>query len=361
MKNVFWRVCLCWVLLLMMGLGVSFYALFYSHRLPGVTVQWWLSKQYPDVTLEDFDYKQRSLVFLKEVLFDKIKFSLRRGNIFYSGELGQFQCQSNRHLWKKEKRLTVLMKEGNLKIVGVEKTFELKGINLNVEFRTLNNKVVDFKGDLIVRELSQGKNVLRNLSSNLQGTARKMTFTDVEAEGYGGRFKGEVVFNDLSQQQYEARFDFDDLDFNQLRQLNDLAFSQMEGTTDGSINVLGQGSTLKDVELNLNLAKGSLVKAYFWAIAAQSGLKTVQLQQLEQSIKKDAYEPVEKGIVQLKSQGKDRLEVNLNLMSQKLSVNENVTVDVRFDVPIEQWLSKIDMVLIKTIEQLKDYLLQPVL
>ncbi len=323
-------------LLLLVFLSAAFYTVFYSRWFPRFILSQWLKRNWPEVRVQSLAYKKRYCHFFQEIGFEDLKGTLRKGTLLYQFHCPFLKIKAFNGFGNQNKGLELIVEEARLVVL----PFRVEGLNLNLRLILGGDKVPRLQGRMKASFLFVGAEHLEEISGLLKGEGNSLKVKDLSATGYDGHWHGDISVDDLSLLSYNVDLKYQDVDLQKMRSLNAQFFSQAEGKMSGAIRMAGQKEGLETLVLGVRIHPGGAIKASLLKPIVGYFPQSIQKKDLEDLIKKDGDIPVDKAAWELENKGSQDLTTRLDLESERLNLDLNLTMDIHTDSPLGDWVER---------------------
>ena len=173
---------------------------------------------------------------------------------------------------------------------------------------------------------------LTNIASNVRVDREKMIWDRFQAGFYEGRIKGKVSLDYGQYLPYRINVKFKNVNVTQLEGINSKVFSQLHAFVDGSLDIQGDTRRIHALKCSLDAPDGGRLKAsvmnqlldYLPSISNQR-------KELEKLIKTGGYFRLDEAYLEVENTGEDKLSNTINLVSDELNLNANLSVDINIE------------------------------
>ncbi len=208
-------------------------------------------------------------------------------------------------------------------------------LNGYAQFEGFNFKQLD--AVLTAAAIEYDKYLLADISTKLQADIKQVTGSDFKAGLYKGNLNGQIRLEYLPQLTYYVDMALAGVDIEELTKALP-ALSSMKGVVYGSIKLWAQADQLIELKAQFNQPKGGQIKAELLSYLAQY---IPQRQQIEALIKDKADIFLDRADMSVSSLSDKKLAAQIKLLSAKLNLDMNVTIDINIDDGLLSLLSNL--------------------
>ncbi len=209
----------------------------------------------------------------------------------------------------------------------VSDTINVSDLSLSghAQFQRFNFKQLDAVLKAVAVEYN--KYLLADMSTKLQADTKQAVLGDFNAGFYKGTLNGVIRVDYLPQLTYRVDMALAGIDIEELTKAMP-ALSSMKGIVYGGVKLQGQADQLIELNAQFNEPKGGQIKAEVLSYLAQY---IPQRQQIEALIKDKADIFLDRADMRISSVSDKKLAAQIKLLSTKLNLDMNVTVDINID------------------------------
>jgi hypothetical protein len=257
------------------------------------------------------------------LLIEHLNCKLKINGFTYFVSTGNIHVSNLWHLFKSQSSLPLVI--SNLTIVSDSVNVSDLALNGQAQFNGFNFNYLDAK--LKVRAFEFDKYALTSLGASLMVDISQAKLTDFSAEFYNGRLNGIIGVDYLSQISYSIDVNLSKVDIAQLA-LVVPSLTSLKGIVQGKITLRGTDDQLIELNAQFNELQGGQMKAELLTYLAQY---IPQRQQIEDLIKQNADIPLDRGDLTISSITDKKLATQIKLLSSKLNLDMNVTIDINIE------------------------------
>jgi hypothetical protein len=160
------------------------------------------------------------------------------------------------------------------------------------------------------------------------------TFNDLISDVFGGQIFGEISLDYSSQLSYSVAVTFKGWDTAQVERINKSVFSQVKGLYDGRLQMKGQRQGMTEFSGKITGISKMQIKAALMEslMSYVPVLQTITFQsKWEEFIASDAFVPVELLEMDWQSEGEEKINGALRLLSREMNQDLDVTFDINHE------------------------------
>jgi hypothetical protein len=278
-----------------------------------------IKKELKGYTLEEFSIGRQQFAWPDRLVLSNIRCRLKSKNDFYQIVIRQIECSGRAPS-------QIFIEEAALESSSiVAKPGEVRG---NVYFQGL--RLDHFDGEAKIPELEVHRFHLANVSSQLEGTTKKMTLRNLKADTYQGKLSGQISLDWQKNLPYSMDIHFDNVDLSPMKDVNP-SIGQVEGVVSGWISVQGNTRNFHTLDLKANVTKDGRIDASLLQFVAPYIPGTKEAALLQDMMKRGEKIPVEVATMQITSVEKHKLSGFVKLLIGKLNLDLNLPVDILYD------------------------------
>jgi hypothetical protein len=311
------RLAIILVIILLLAAGA-----FSALNTPAVTT--WLitsavKKNLKGYTLEEFSIGRQQFTWPDRLVLSNIHGRIKSKDDYYQVVIRQIECSGHAPV-------QVLIEEIALESSAISsRPGEIRG---NVYFQGF--RLERFDGEAKIPGIEAHHYRLENVSSQLEGTLKKMTLRDLKADTYQGKLSGQISLDWQKNLPYSMDIHFDNVDLRPMQEVNP-SIGQVEGIVSGWISVEGNTRNFHTLDLKANVTKDGRVNASLLQFVAPYIPRTQEALLLDQMMKRGEKIPVEVATMELRSVEKHKLSGFVKLLIGKLNLDLNLPIDILYD------------------------------
>ncbi len=302
-----------------------------------------VSSKQEDIKIKSLSLRRSTFIYPLNLSLENVKCEFD-----FKGQEGSLSFDNAnffiKDIFRKEfKHVVLTFDDLNLSIKGVE----ISNLNIFVNSFIDKEKNITFSAETDIGSAQFDSYNISSIKFNSEGDGKVLTIKDFMADFYGGEITAEGVINLDHNSEYELTMKLERINLYELEGVNPSVFSYIRAKVDGDLELNGNKSTIKTLDLNLEALDGAMMKAALMKqllsmVSASLGkdisllMKTddnITVQKaLEDLITVDGSVPLSQVKVKLTSESSEKISTLISFESDKFNLNiDSLTIDTNVE------------------------------
>lgn len=316
---------------------VFFYYLLNTPFFLSSIIPRFVKENYPAFNLQSLRIRNQTFSFPDILTLSNVQFSVEHKGMAYECEFSQIAFHDILNLKTANPQFNVYAKGGNIRWDNAH----FKEAWFKVLFSWQENFQESIDGVLGGGETQVGRYRFDKFSARARKDEERFQIFEISANGYGGKARGQISTEDISLRNYVVWLEFFDLEPKELQELNEGFFSQLSGSLDGTIRIVGGVDGLDLFAGRLSFSKAGVIKPALLEKIIGKVSDEQQKERLQLVRQADKQLFVEQGYLHLDKSRNRQLILSFNLQNKTLNVNLREIVNLGVDIKPEQFLLEI--------------------
>ncbi|MFA5059150.1 MAG: hypothetical protein WC676_00785 [Candidatus Omnitrophota bacterium] len=324
------------LVLVAIGLG-AFYFVLNSTLLTPFAVRNIIHSSFRDVKVQSFECSHQRFYFPARLILEDVKLSIESSGQKQAISVKIIELKQMSGFLKPKKEIFCSLKEADISFFPAT----IQGLSLDVSFGVQGIDLEQISGYFKAQQLLAYDYSAQNIRSHFKGDNKKVHLNDLSAQFYKGDIKGEIFLDYASLLPYSARINLENVDLELIARSHPDIFSQVKGHLSGVVNMAGNIQKIRQLEADLSVFKDARIKASLLDfIADKLPYNSVQKRDLEALSSAGGDVGLDKLSVYFNTLSEKNLQGVVNLASQELNLDINLTIDVNLDNAFGRLLKK---------------------
>jgi len=272
------------------------------------------------MTVRDLVIKNQVCDLPRKFTFEDVSLKLEQGEETYAMSFRAVQISEVMSLICSGKGAVLQLKDGSVKA----STFRLDGLDVKIVSKSMQK----WGGGVSVKEAESNGFQVRDIDAKTVITSKDAAISGINGDSYKGKVMGNAHVYFMPSVRYVADVKFEGLDTAEMEDVNLSLFSQVRGRIYGAIEVQGHAGGLENIHMNVGLNEDGEIQAKALEPLLAYIPKSIQKENIKAAIKDNRRIPVNKAQVKLADQGSETISADIQLKSDDLNLDVNVTVDI---------------------------------
>ncbi len=180
---------------------------------------------------------------------------------------------------------------------------------------------------------------ISNGTAKIQGIPDSVKVNEINADFYDGKVTGTVEFKPFDNGLYTVDLVLDDVNILKLAHDQPDLFSQIEGTADVTVHIRGNQERIIEITADADVIKDSSIDAALIGPLIQYVPGSAQRNEIELLIRENKKIPLDTTKFSVKNIDSETIAATIQLMSKKVNLDINLTVDFRIEGGIENLMT----------------------
>lgn len=205
-------------------------------------------------------------------------------------------------------------------------------------------KFVSWQGMLAIPEMEAYRYKVTNILSKVAGSAKDVSFKDLNADFYGGDIAGQVDVSWTDGVRYRSDLQFDGVDLSALKKVDDSIHAQIEGVIGGTMTLGGSSRNFDTLGLKVQITKNGRMNASLLKFVLPYIPRTEDSVKLLEIMKVPGSKvPVEIARMDLRTVDEHKISGEVKLGVGRLNLELNLPIDIIYDgnlFSLIEWMRK---------------------
>lgn len=255
----------------------------------------------------------------RQLTFEDVSWTLEHGEESYAVNFKAVRISKVMNIIYSGKGVLLQLDGGTVKA----STLRLEGLYAEI----LSENREKWAGSVSVKEAESNNFQVRDIQAEAVITPKEADISGINGDSYKGRVMGSVHVYFVPSMRYVADVTLEGLDTAAMENINFSFFSQVRGRIYGTIEVRGPTGGFEEIHMNVRLNEDGEIQANVLEPLLDYIPKSTQEKTLRAAVKNNLRIRVNNAQMKLANQDSETVSADIQLKSDQLNLDLNVTVD----------------------------------